>query len=137
MSFVSVALQYSGITIVYIKPEMFHFAAAMFYFAVFCHVVYAGLAYSWTNFLVLPFTCPWRCPTRKLLLLWPQLKYIFRFLTALYFFIRFFVIKITAMSERRFDRSAVIFNLGWRIKCRHEYMVKITTICRWNNRRDG
>ena len=44
MSFVSAALQYSGVKIVYIKPRIFHFAAAMFYFAVCCNVVYVGLA---------------------------------------------------------------------------------------------
>ena len=42
MSFVSAALQYSGVKIVYIKPRIFHFAAAMFYFAVCCNVVYVS-----------------------------------------------------------------------------------------------
>ena len=44
VTFVSVALQYSGVTVVYIKPGIFNFAAAMFYIAVCCHVMYVGLA---------------------------------------------------------------------------------------------
>ena len=42
VSFVSAALQYSGVKIVYIKPRIFHFAAAMFCFAVCCNIVYVG-----------------------------------------------------------------------------------------------
>ena len=41
VSFVSAALQYSEVPIVYIKPGIFHFTA-MFYFAVCCNVVYVG-----------------------------------------------------------------------------------------------